>query len=157
MMIVILLGIEMDTTTQSPDADDVSSSADEADVKNAETNTGLDENVAAALSYVFGWVTGIVMFLVESDNEHVRFHAAQSIVVFGGLMVLSIVVGFFSTGLAFMTGGGIVSTLISMIIGLVSFVIWIAVLVLWVYLIARTYQGKDPRVPVAAGIAEDFV
>lgn len=151
----------MSTTTQSRDADDVPSSTDDTGVREAETSTGLDENAAAALSYVLGWLTGIVMFLVESDNEHVRFHAAQSIVVFGGLFVLSIAISviqgaFSATASLGGTGGSIAFGLLSMLIGLVSFVVWIAALVLWVYLMVRAYQGHDPRVPIAAGIAENF-
>ena len=45
---------------------------------------GLDANVAAALTYAVGWVTGIVFLLVE-PNKFVRFHALQSTIAFGGL------------------------------------------------------------------------
>jgi len=122
------------------------------------TNTGLEENVAAALSYVLGWITGIVMYFLEPDDESVRFHAAQSIVVFGGFSVLVLVIGFLSaiiSGLA-AAGGmgvGVFFGLFSMVMGLISFVIWIAGLGLWLYLLVRTYQGQDPRIPVAAEIA----
>lgn len=125
------------------------------------TNTGLEENVAAALSYVLGWITGIVMYFVEPDDESIRFHAAQSVVVFGGFSVLVLVIGFLSamiSGLA-AAGGmgvGVFFGLFSMIVTLISFVVWIAGLVLWLYLLVRTYQGQDPRVPVAAGIADSI-
>lgn len=125
------------------------------------TNTGLEENAAAALSYVLGWITGIVMYFVEPDDESIRFHAAQSIVVFGGFSVLVLVIGFLSaviSGLA-AAGGmgvGVFFGLFSMIMSLISFVIWIAGLGLWLYLLVRTYQGQDPRVPVAAGIANSI-
>ena len=43
------------------------------------SSTGLDENVAALLSYIFGWISGLILFLVEKDSKLVRFHAMQSI------------------------------------------------------------------------------
>src|SRR2546430_16362380 len=43
--------------------------------------SGLSENLAALLSYVFGWITGLI-FLLLDKRPYVRFHAAQSIVVF---------------------------------------------------------------------------
>lgn len=125
-----------------------------------ETQSGLDENVAATLAYVLGWLTGIVMYLVESDNDTVRFHAAQSIVVFGGLSVASLVISVIQVVLSgvvsSLPGGDLVAGLLSLVVGLVSFAIWIGGFVLWAYLLVRTYQGNDPRIPVAAGFADDF-
>jgi uncharacterized membrane protein len=57
----------------------------------AKSSTGLDENIAALLSYIFGWVSGLIFFLIEKDSRLVRFHAMQSIITFGGLSALSIV------------------------------------------------------------------
>jgi len=43
---------------------------------------------------VLGFLTGLVMIFTESENDHVRFHAAQSIVIFGALFVASTVLNF---------------------------------------------------------------
>ena len=45
----------------------------------AKSSTGLDENIAALLSYVFGWISGLIFFLIEKDSRLVRFHAMQSL------------------------------------------------------------------------------
>ena len=55
------------------------------------TSTGLEANLAAALSYLVGFVTGIIFLLVEKDNKFVRFHAMQSILLSAGFTVLWIV------------------------------------------------------------------
>ena len=124
------------------------------------TQTGLDENVAAALSYVLGWLTGIGMYLLESENETIRFHAAQSIVVFGGLFVVSLAIGFLQGTLSLMLSsvgpGNVVFGVVSIVFGLMSTVIGIAGVVLWLYLLLRTYQGQTPRIPVAAGVADSI-
>src|SRR6266849_1810939 len=54
--------------------------------------SGMSENVAAFLCYLVGWVTGIIFFLIDK-RPFVRFHAAQSIVVFGGLHLIRIALG----------------------------------------------------------------
>src|SRR6185369_8458392 len=53
------------------------------------SSTGLDENVAALLSYIFGWVSGLIFFLIEKDSRLVRFHAMQSLL----LNVLAAIIG----------------------------------------------------------------
>ena len=58
------------------------------------TSTGMEQNLAGLLCYVLGWITGIIFLLLEKDNRFVRFHAIQSIVVFGAFMVIEIILGF---------------------------------------------------------------
>jgi uncharacterized membrane protein len=112
---------------------------------------GMAENVAGLLCYVLGWVTGIIFFLIDK-RPYVRFHAAQSIVVFGGLHVLNIVIGIiFGAGFMMMgrmAGFGLGFALYSLI-NLVAFVLWILLMV-------KAYQGEKFQVPVAAGIAQSF-
>ena len=50
-------------------------------VQTTKSSTGLDENIAALLSYVFGWLSGLIFFLIEKDSRLVRFHAMQSILL----------------------------------------------------------------------------
>ena len=50
--------------------------------KSRKSSTGLDENVAAFLSYLLGFVTGFVFYWEEKRSEFVKFHALQSIISF---------------------------------------------------------------------------
>jgi Predicted membrane protein len=102
-----------------------------------ESSTGLDENVAGLLCYVLGWLTGLVFLLVEKDSEFVKFHAMQSLVVFLGITVLSIALGFIPY----------IGWVISSIIGLIG-------LILWIVLMIKAYQGERWKVPVAGDFAE---
>ena len=63
-------------------------------VQTAKSSTGLDENVAALLSYIFGWVSGLIFFLIEKDSRLVRFHAMQSILLNAAALVVGIVLWF---------------------------------------------------------------
>ncbi len=101
------------------------------------TSTGLQENIASFLCYLAGWITGLIFILIEKENKTVRFHAVQSIVVFGALSVLQIVLSFIPV-----IGWGLL-----MIINL-------AALVLWIVLMVKAYQGQMLRLPIAADIAD---
>ena len=113
--------------------------------------SGLAENVAGGLSYVLGWLTGIIFLLIDK-RPFVKFHAAQSIVVFGGLHIIQVIFGYvFGFGFLF---GGHASMGTWAIAGLVSTVIGLACLVLWILLMVKAFQGEKFRVPVAADFAE---
>ena len=115
--------------------------------------SALSENAAATLSYVLGWLTGIIFFLAD-HRPYVRFHAAQSIVTFGGLHIIRSVVGVLF-GLGWFMGGfshvehwgsfGLGIALLS-VIGFVSFVLWIICMI-------KAYQGDRFMVPIAGDIA----
>lgn len=145
----------MASKTQDLDAEN------ETAVATGETESGLDENVAGALSYLFGLVTGLIFYLIEQDNPYVRFHAAQSMVVSGLVFVtaiaLSIVGTIISTVLFTSTSTFFIGSIISLVIGLVWLVFALGAFAVWVYLMVRAYQGKTPRVPIAAGIADNLV
>ena len=66
------------------------------------TKTGLQENVAGLLCYILGWVTGIIFLILEPENKFVKFHAIQSIIVFGALSIVSAVFGWILFWLAAM-------------------------------------------------------
>jgi uncharacterized membrane protein len=106
------------------------------------------------LCYVLGWLTGLIFLLIDK-RPAVRFHAAQSIVVFGALHILRIVLGMaFGFGWAFggmrgMAGFGIGWALLSCV-GLIS-------LVLWILLMIKGFQGEKFRVPIAADFADQLV
>lgn len=125
------------------------------------SETGLQPNVLAALAYVLGLLTGLVVYLLEPDDEFVRFHAAQSMVVSVMLVGVSIVFTVVQTAM-FSVGvldpaGFVLWSLLSLVFTLVGLVLWLASLAAWIYLIVRAFQGSTPRVPVAAGVADRLV
>jgi uncharacterized membrane protein len=117
--------------------------------------TGLAENVASGLCYVLGWLTGIIFLLIDK-RPSVRFHAAQSIVVFGGLHILRMVLGMvFGVGMFGGWWGGHMMSfgfagLLFACLGLLTFVLWIVLMV-------KAFQGQKFRVPVAANFADQLV
>lgn len=124
------------------------------------TRTDTSPTLMAALSYVIGFVTGIVVFLMEKDDPFVRFHAAQSIALSALLFVASIVltiVQTFAFALFFSSATAGLGALVSLLLGLVWLVVGFGAFIAWLYLIVKAYQGTTPRIPVAAGIADRIV
>jgi len=113
----------------------------------ASPTEGLQENIAGLLCYLVGWITGIIFLLIDK-RPWVRFHAAQSIVVFGGLTVIRIGLGMMH-GVTGFVGWGVYG-LLYMAIGLLGFVLWIVLMV-------KAFQHQTWRVPFAADMADSLV
>jgi uncharacterized membrane protein len=103
------------------------------------TSSGLEANVAGLLCYVLGWVSGLVFILIEKENKFVRFHAMQSIIVFGALTVANFILSW-----------------IPVIGGFLVWVIGLLGLVLWIVLMIKAYQGATYKLPWAGNLAEKW-
>jgi len=115
----------------------------------AAAQSGLSENTAALLSYVLFWVTGLIFLLIDK-RPFVRFHAAQSLVTFGGLhIVQKVLVVVFGVGWWYYGGWAN--------LGFGAFLIWVLGLlsiVLWIVCMVKAYQGVRLKLPIAGDIAE---
>ena len=127
-------------------------------VQTAKSSTGLDENIAALLSYIVGWVSGLVFFLIEKDSRLVRFHAMQSIllnavaiIIFIVLWVVSLVVWVITTQLPGILGG-----LINIVVFLFWLVIGLGILIAVIMCLIKAFQGAYFKLPVIGNFAEKF-
>ena len=107
----------------------------------AKVSGGLEENVAGLLCYAGIWVSGLVFLLIETENKFVRFHAAQSIIVFGFLSIIGTVFSWMPFFHFYF---------VSSLVGTIMFVLWIVLMV-------KAYQGTLYKLPVAGDLAENWV
>ena len=103
------------------------------------TSLGMRARTAGWLCYLFGWVTGLIFFLLERENRFVRFHAMQSLLFFG---ILSILEGVFSYLPLF---GPIGAAL-----GLVMFIGWIVMMV-------KAHRGEYYKLPLFGDLADRLI
>jgi uncharacterized membrane protein len=96
----------------------------------ADTKKG---NVNAALTYLAGWITGLIFLLTEKEDEFIRFHAAQSLVVFGALTIITFV------------------PVIGQLLGLF---LWPLGLILWIILMVKAYNNEKFELPVVGEYAK---
>ena len=127
-------------------------------VQTTKSSTGLDENVAALLSYIFGWVSGLIFFLIEKDSRLVRFHAMQSILLNVSIGVLAFVVWIVVFILLIIVSQ--ISDALSTIVGLLMTLIWLAfsvgILIAWVLCLVKAYQSQYYKLPIIGNFAEKF-
>jgi uncharacterized membrane protein len=107
---------------------------------------GLQPNVAAGLAWVLGLIGGLIMLFGGGTNKFVKWAAAQSVVLWGGYFVLLVVLNIL---VAFVHVLALVVLPLTMVIGLVAFAAWI-------YTTIMGFQGKDIRLPVIAGFAQQL-
>jgi uncharacterized membrane protein len=123
------------------------------------SSTGLDENIAALLAYLFGWVSGLVFFLIEKDSKLVRFHAMQSILLNVVILVICVVLWILSFVLILMMA--MLPDIMGSLIGLLTSLIWlvfsVALLVGWILCVVRAYQGQFFKLPIIGNMAEKIV
>ncbi|MCL4360535.1 DUF4870 domain-containing protein [Patescibacteria group bacterium] len=95
-----------------------------------------NENLMAAAAYLLGFVTGIIILLIEKQSKFVRFHAMQSTILFGGIFVANIVLGFIP----------ILGWIVGLVLSLVAFILWIVLM--W-----KAFQGEMYKVPYVGDMA----
>ena len=105
------------------------------DNKVSKSESKAEGNLPAAITYFAGWITGLIFLLTEKEDDFIRFNAAQSMVVFGALNVLS---------------------LIPLLGQLLLIVIVPLGVVLWIVLMYKAYNNEKFELPVAADLAKQL-
>ena len=99
---------------------------------------GMRASAAGWLSYLGGWVTGLIFLLLKRENRFVRFHAMQSLIFFGAMSMVTTV--FSHIPLLSFIGAGL---------GFVSFICWIV-------LIVKAARGRYYKLPIIGDYAEKW-
>ena len=115
----------------------------------ASPTAGMDENIAGLLSYLFGWVSGLIFLLIDK-RPFVRFHGAQSIAfniciipVWFALWIVWLII-------AHIPIIGLLALAIFPIFGLVVFASWI-------FLMYKAYSNEKFKLPIIGDIVEKMV
>ena len=112
------------------------------------SSTGLDPNIAAALSYLAGPFSGLLLLLVEKQNAYVRFHAMQSILGLGGLWLLAAALGVAAVLTVFVSATGFALLLYA---AWATGGVWIIV---WIICLVKAFTGDAWKMPIAGRYAE---
>ncbi len=114
------------------------------------SSTGLSPRTGGALSYLGWWLTGAIFLIVERHDRYVRFHAAQAVVVFGGIaMLVAAFCALAAASLSFRPGafaGLAIAAIATFVIGML----------VWVIAMWSAASGHALRIPLAADLADRF-
>jgi uncharacterized membrane protein len=119
----------------------MSSAASGAPASAGGSSTGLDPRVASVVAYSAWWVTGLVFLALERTDDAVRFHAAQSVVVFG-IASAVIAIAFGAALPLVLVSGDAVRVLMA-----VANLTWLAAVGLWAWLVFKAASGDRWCVP----------
>lgn len=113
-------------------------------------SVALTMNLAAALSYALGLITGILFLVLDpyKNNRLVRFHAMQSI-LFSAACIAFAIVWSILVGLLVSIAGFWVLTIdvpLRLLIGL-------AIFLFWLYLMFQAYSEREYHIPWLGDIA----
>jgi uncharacterized membrane protein len=111
------------------------------------TSTGLTDNVASALCYLVGFITGILFLVLEpyNRNRQIRFHAFQSIFFNAAAIALSITLTIVTMILPWFMGA---------MISLLSLVLWLGIIGVWIYVMVKAYNNQKVVLPIIGPLAE---
>ena len=114
------------------------------------TSSGMTNNVAGALSYLLGFITGIIFLVLDpyKNDPFVRFHAFQSIFLNIAWIAFWIVWTIIQVILGTVTGGVLALVLIP-----ISMIIGLGVLCFWIFLMYKAYQNQRFMVPIIGPLA----
>jgi len=112
----------------------------------------MDTNVVGALTYLAGFVTGIVFLVLDpyKSNSFVRFHAFQSIFFNAAWIAFWIVWMILSAVLTPLTAGvfGLIALPLMLVFAVSGFGIWI-------FLMVQAYQQKLFKLPIVGKFAAE--
>ena len=111
----------------------------------------LSSNIAGALAYLGGFITGIIFLAVAPYNKDsfVRFHAFQSIFLSVAYIVFSIVWGMIFGIFFAVVGLGFLGSLLALTATLVR----AAFLLLWLFMMFKAYNNERFSLPVIGPLA----
>jgi uncharacterized membrane protein len=112
-------------------------------------SSGMGNNVAGLLCYLFGWLGGLIFLLIEpyKTNRFVRFCAFQSIFMDVAMIALSIGFSIIIFVLAAITHG------IGGLVGLLWPLIWLAYLGVKILLMIKAYGNQEFKLPIIGDLA----
>jgi uncharacterized membrane protein len=113
-------------------------------------------NLMAALAYLFGWVSGLIVYFISKDDKFARFHGLQSILFSIAEFVLIVAFGIAGFILSF------VLMMVSPELGAISMIlvfgvpalVGLVLLLVWLWCMYQAYSGNMYKLPVIGNFAE---
>jgi len=112
---------------------------------NKKSSTGLDPKVAILLAYLFSWLGGLIIWLIEKENKFVKWNALQALI----LGIVEAIIG-----------------ILIMIFGWIPFIGWLLVVIGWLALVAilvaaimaivKAFSGETFRIPGISGLTDKY-
>jgi uncharacterized membrane protein len=97
----------------------------------------------AWLTYLFGWITGLIFLGTEKEDENIRWHAANSVAVFGGATLAGVVLSLLAR-----------IPFLGILFGILGWLLGVATFIAWIVLMINAGNGSKFKVPFLTDFAE---
>jgi len=119
------------------------------------TTLTMSANTAAGVSYLFWWISGLLVYFNERQNRYVRFHAIQSILLTGALTVC----GVFASILAALCTDLALATHLRVFQAIgngIAVLALVTIVVAWLVAMIAAWTGNYLRLPIVGAYAERY-
>lgn len=118
------------------------------------TALGLDLNVGGLLTYLpicgINLIYSIIVLVTDKQNKIVRFHAFQSLLLIGALIIFWVGIVIISVVLAF------VSSTLSFLFSLVVWIVVLAFIGLAIFMCIKAYGLEMTKLPIIGDLADKW-
>jgi len=111
-----------------------------------------EERRTALFSYLGFVFTGLFFWMTRRKSPYVRFHAAQSVFLFGPVFVALLILQIIGV-LTFLP---LLGPLIAGLLGLIRGIILVPTVIAWIYLMYSSYRGRTVKLPIVGDYAERY-
>jgi len=120
-------------------------------------------NIMAALAYLFGWLSGLIVFFISKDDKVARFHGMQailfniaSIIVMVIVVIIAVIIGIVIAMIGAATNIGILALVGTFITPIILFGFGLIVFLLMLWTMWQAFNDKMYKLPIVGGMAENW-
>ena len=112
------------------------------------SSTGMQSQIAVLIAYLFSWIGGLIIYLIEKENKFVKYHAMQALVLgiieVACVLVISVILGLIPyIGRFFFSWVGYLASAACWIFGIIA--------------IVKAFSGETFRIPGVSKLADKWV
>jgi len=119
-------------------------------VPNRKCSCGVEQRVAVLLSYLLGWIGGLIFFFMEKENKFVRFSSMQSLILSAGWTAVWLTLTIFGGVL------GMISPALYYLFLAFNVLVFLAFAGLVALLTVQGWKGYKVKLMIIGGLAEQW-
>ena len=118
---------------------------------NKKSSTGMEPKIAVLLAYLFSWLGGLIIWLIEKENKFVKWNALQALIL-GICQFIIIILFFWILSPIFVW----VFWPLAGVFTAIGWICWALLFVLAIVCIVKAFQGKTFRIPVISSLTDKY-
>ena len=115
------------------------------------SSTGMEPKIAVLIAYLFSWLGGLIIWLMEKENKFVKWNALQALILgICEFIIMIIFLWILSPIFAWIFWP------VSVIFSVIGWLCSVALFVVAIICIVMGFQGKTFRIPVVSSLTDKY-